>query len=475
MESRRYVISKPGPISKIPPEIITEVFKLVVLSSEEARSHGAKTLCRVCKHWNEIANITPDLWTKVTFDYPLHADQLSAARKWLRTSRQKAVDIEIDLCFPAWDELGDDPRHPPVDSAQLQEMVAVLRGSEHRWRSISVTSCPLGPIFNFLHRLPRIPSLPLLESISFEADNTGSRNRGIDVFDPPTLFGGYGTSMPKIQQVTLSGVFVHWLTAVTSLRNLRKLEIKHQDIGVCPAFKEFAALLAASPGLETLDITACSGPFDPPRGAVTPLVHLPALKHLVFGWMSNDFARNFLNMLQIPETLETLSLIDMGSAGMGAPSHFYGDPTEIFKFLADRGPEDPKDKDPSKPWIFVLGLKSLSISWVASDDSAIIGFLKKAPVIEEICLTDVSLGVLGGVTTFAETRGSLQRVDIRRIWHGVLQLPQALVATVLTRYVPQVFFEKFGEQVPVTSEAVLNVHREGRNSIVSDFLRRFGM
>lgn len=80
-----------------------ELFKFAVLSSEEARSRGAQDLCLVDKGWNNISNATSDLWTKVTLTYPLCANELSAAQKWLKTSKPRAVDIKIDLRDPGWD------------------------------------------------------------------------------------------------------------------------------------------------------------------------------------------------------------------------------------------------------------------------------------------------------------------------------------------------------------------------------------
>jgi hypothetical protein len=122
-EAQREIASPPGPITKTPPEVIMEVFKYAVLSSEEARSHGVKSLCLVGKDWNQIANTTSDLWSKVTLAYPLHPDQISAAQKWLKASGQKAIDIEIDLLDPAWNKYREEDFHPLQDPAKLQDAI----------------------------------------------------------------------------------------------------------------------------------------------------------------------------------------------------------------------------------------------------------------------------------------------------------------------------------------------------------------
>jgi len=101
-----------------------------------------------------------------------------------------------------------------------------------------------------------------------------------------------------------------------------------------------------------------------------PLVHLPALKHLVFVLVYVDEADNFLTMFQIPETLETLFLIqaERTEVSGGRATTRGSETTPIFNLLANLGSEGSKNKDPSKPWISTLGLKILSIflvSWVS--------------------------------------------------------------------------------------------------------------
>jgi len=428
--NQRGVTPRPGHITKVPTEIIVEIFKFAVFSSEEARSHGVKALCLVSQYWNQIANGTPHLWTKVTLSYPLHADQLSAAWKWLRASEEKALDIEIDLRDPAWVEFGKELYHPLRDSAKLLYAIALLRGSEHRWRSISFKLNVLGPIYKFLQAW-EIPSLPLLESISFEEDS-GDLENGYTRFDPresfelPTVFCSAGTLMPALRGISLSAVNVNWVSAAASFQNLRELRIRKLDYEACPTFNQFAALLAASPRLETLDVTGYCP--NPPTGTGVPLVYLPTLKNLVFGWTDVGPALTFLETFQIPESLETLSLIDAVAGLFG----YSDDSSLIFDLLAHLGQSDPgsgnhqagkdrpRDRDHSTPWVSMLGLKSLSVSWVESSHDSIARFLERAPAVEEICLADVGQGVLQGIASFVETRrpSCLKKINLQRSWSG---------------------------------------------------------
>ena len=448
-----------------------EVFKFAVLSSEEARSHGAEILCRVDKRWNNIANATSDLWTKVTFAYPYCSRQFSVARERLKASEPKTIDVEIDLRNPNSDELEMEDWCPSVDFDLILEMVETLRGSEHRWRSISIKSDTSSLVHDFLREWA-IPSLPALESISLDGFNRFSGVEGISIPEGfigwPVLFGSNRSLMPKLREVSISAIYVDWATFVASpFRNLCKLEIKNQSDARGPTFGQFAELLAAAPRLETLDVSGYCPEF--PTQTQTPLVHLPVLKRLVFGWNRVDLARNFLVMFQIPETLETLSLIDVDS-GLGARQDgdtgndiHNDDSSQIFKLLANLAPGVSENKDPSKPWISMLGLKSLSVSWVASKPCDVTALLHKAPKIEEIRLTDVNQGVLQGVKDFAaETQfmRSLKRVHIRWIWNGGCGPEDAHVHTnTLKGHGLQVSVKKFTEGdilfTPIALEAQL--------------------
>ena len=158
------VVLLPSPISKLPHEIVREIFKFVVLSSEKARSHGVKSLCLVDRRWNDIANAMSILWAEITLTYPLDGDRLPAAQKWLKTSGSKVIDLKVDFCYPTLSESGKDNWVLPADF--LRGMIAELCGSEHRWRSISVLFDIWGPTEKLLGAWVTL-SFPALESISF--------------------------------------------------------------------------------------------------------------------------------------------------------------------------------------------------------------------------------------------------------------------------------------------------------------------
>lgn len=435
------VVFEPSPFAKVPLELKVEIFKFVVLSSEEGRSHGAKTLCLVDKHWNNIANATSDLWTKVTLTYPFLTNKLSAVQKWLEASAQKAIDIEIDFCDPAWDIRGWDDLHPLAVPGRLRTMITVLRGSEHRWRSLSILSDSWRPVCEFVGAWA-ISSLPLLESICIERCDVALAADFIriapwEILEPPVMFGSQGSLLPRLREASLIGIPVDQTSATTSLRNLRKLELKNDSHYFGPGLKHLASFLAASPGLEVLDVIGY-GPVLPPTQTEIPLVHLPALKHLALGWTVVDFACTFFEILQIPETLETLVLSDT-ETGFGSHKSwasglftYHDNSSGILETLTKLGSEASRGKDRSGPWVSMRGLKSVSVSWVDSDPCDFSAFMKGAPMIEEVRLTDVSLGVLEGIAEALvepEHFQSLKKIYIRWIWNGGYESEEAGLVT----------------------------------------------
>jgi len=181
--------------------------------------------------------------------------------------------------YPAWSKPWEENWVPSADSPQ--DVITALRGSEHRWRSISVHSGAWSPIQEFLGACIT-PSLPALESISFKKlGETPISPTPQSPIEWPALFGGNGTLVPKLREVTLRRIHVDWTPAATSFQNLREFVINHHSYEAGPILRQFSALFAASLMLETLGIPGCHpNPDDSPAQAPIPLVHLLALKHL---------------------------------------------------------------------------------------------------------------------------------------------------------------------------------------------------
>ena len=139
---------------------------------------------------------------------------------------------------------------------------------------------------------------------------TARRRHGL-----PVPFGGNKTLMPKLREVSVCAVYLDWTSAtLTQFRNLRKLEI-NQPFRYSPTMQKSLTLVVASPGPEIPGVSGYWPTFDPIQTEL-PLLRLPALKSFVFAWVRPGFACYFLIVLQIPETLEALSLADT-EVGLG--------------------------------------------------------------------------------------------------------------------------------------------------------------
>ena len=151
-------------------------------------------------------------------------------------------------------------------------------------------------------------------------------------FDPQALVGpmslfGRNASLPSLAELSLSAVHVDWDEASVGCQNLRKLKITNQTYDVGPSFEQFAAMLSSSPRIEHLDVSGfCpehhTGPLSLAGEAPDiSIAHLPMLKEFIFGWKDPDLGCSFLQMFQIGNSLESLTLLDTES-GLG----HWGDP-----------------------------------------------------------------------------------------------------------------------------------------------------
>jgi hypothetical protein len=442
------LVSRSAPITKLPTEVLVEIFKTYAESYPEVLDQRVVDLCLVGKYWKAVANSTPQLWTNLNISFPFTDDHLAGVLKRVRASKFQKIDVFIDFRDPNW--AGDEPRYDEDEGFYLtneaiwvQEIMAVLRSTENRWKSIEVVSDTWLPIYKLMDGWT-FTNLPSLESIWMERHNPIFGMRDVP-FDPQPLVGpmtlfGRNALLPNLREVSLSAVHVDWNDASVGYQNLRKLEITNQTYDVGPTFEQFAAMLSSSPRLEYLDVSGfCpeghTGPA-PPAGGVPeiPVVHLPALKDFIFGWKDVDLGCLFLRMFQIGGSLENFTLLDTES-GFG----YWEDPQtrcrgwvqesqRIFEALHELGSAAPGDKEdtPPGPFISVYGVKKLRIVWTKAIRSWLIPFLMMLPEVEDICLEDVDRGVLEDVTWAAEHRPL--RLDLRWTWQdGIPSFAEPLI------------------------------------------------
>ena len=392
-----------------------KIFETYAESYPTVRDQRVVDLCLVNKYWNTVANDTPQLWTRINLSFPFAEHQVAAAHKRVSASKLEKIDVSIDFRKPKWnwDEPVDDwdgsIRH------QVREITNLLRGTEERWKSIKVVSHTWLPL-HMLMEVWTFTHLPSTESISMERDNSilgmwTIRQRPQSLIGPMTLFG-QNASLPKLRNLTLCGVHVDWDDASVCYQNLRKLEINKMTYDVGPSFEQFAAMLSSSPRLEYLDVTGFSPEHhtipDPPDGRLPkiPVVHLPALKELVFGWKNTEDGYSFLHTFQIGSSLERLTLIHTESCIRAQTKNrrpwWHQDSDRIFTALYNLGLAAPQDEDdiPPGPFIAMRGMKNLRIIWTeVNARSSLVPFLTMLTGLESIWLEDVDMQVLEDVAS----------------------------------------------------------------------------
>ena len=425
--------SSSAPITNLPTEVLVEIFKIYVKSYPEVLDQRVVDLCLVKRYWNAVANDTPQLWTKINISFPFADNHIAAVLKRIRASGLQKIDVSIDFRDPNWDGDEDELRFIPKELVWARHVIPVLEGTEKRWKSIKVISDMWLPLYELLDNW-RFTHLPSLESISMKRNNVifGMRNVPFDpqlLIEPKTLFGR-GASLPNLREVSLSAVHVDWNDASVGCQNLRKLELTSLTYDVGPSFEQFAAILSSSPRLEYLDVSGLcpehhTGPAILPE---IPVVHLPALKEFIFGWKDVDLGCGFLQMFQVGDSLENLTLLDTES-GFGC----WMDPQTkgrswaqesqgIFEALSELGSAAPWDSGdrPSGPFISMRGVKRLKIAWTKAAHRPLGSFLMMLTGLEDIRLEDVDRDVLGAVARIgaSSTAGNqtFRRLDFLWTW-----------------------------------------------------------
>ena len=151
---------------------------------------------------------------------------------------------------------------------------------------------------------------------------------------------------------------------------------------------------------------------------------------MLFRSKNVDSGYDFLQMFQIGNSLESLTLIDTESSpncwknSRTGVRHWVQDSEGIFEALYHLGSEVPRNEDdmPPSPFISMCGVKRLRIISTRAAQSSLIDLLKTLTELEEIWLEDVDVNVLKDVTSVqVENSGAtgcqpLRRLDLRWTW-----------------------------------------------------------
>ena len=365
-------------VDSLPANILADIFSILTFSSDDSRLYDPNTLSHVSSRWREVALNVSSLWTFIVVTFPFAAGQIERATDFLSRSKDRPIDVHIDVRDPEWTWDSDEDQ----DQMRLAvvEIMECIKQSHPRWRSLTVLTDTWAPMHAFLAYSSMFSSLPKLERLSLNRCNAFA---GLpDAPDPAPsdsieLFGG-NAHLPKLRHVVLAGTHVDYLC--TGFEGLLSLDLRHQPRKVSPTTRQLRQLLRASPGLISLSLVALNPNSEEPEQDDGHAVSLAHLTDLTLGWWFVEEAIGLLEVLQLP-VVENLVLEDIAPTLL--PQDFVArDSTPILGTLT-------KMINPASPSLFPSHLRRLTISGALIDPAAFSHFIPGLVNLEELELKSV--------------------------------------------------------------------------------------
>lgn len=286
----------------LPPEIITNIFRLVVWSTGHP-TEGVRQrlwLTWVCRSWRALAISDATLWNAIWFrDPPPYERSL----EWFRRAGSARIDIRLNERDPQWGQNEDQHKFTAEQMSDLLDKLFV-KLPQIRMLVIIVDNWP--PAITVLRKLQAAGNagIPInIERIEihragkpyvwlgpgFESD--GHR-------DPPVLNGG---QTRLLNHLCLAGVHIDWND--TPLRNLTVLDLRCMPIEASPTLARFREILLECPMLNRLALDG-SGPQPIEKTADHVPIDLMHLKALILGSFSLPYACFVVSQFNAPHLLD---------------------------------------------------------------------------------------------------------------------------------------------------------------------------
>ncbi|THH19129.1 hypothetical protein EW146_g1995 [Bondarzewia mesenterica] len=269
-----------APISRLPPEILSMMFRMCACDDRTFRSPPAIRrsilLSHVCTRWRAVAVDDPRLWTS----YFLPSPKSNPSLVWKCLARSKTMPITVKLDFPQ--------TTPPNSSDTIKEGWQALYHLSHICDlCIACTDMVLATYSFYLETTPA----PFLERLAVWC-----------LEEEPTLIPGRRlfcdwAATPSLRDVQLYGCLVDSFHPM--LRRLTSLSLDRCTY----RFQDLLDALSNAPQLQSFGLSS----EDPPRSDLTmylnrPVVHMPHLRKLTL----MDFpviVRALLESLSFPPSL----------------------------------------------------------------------------------------------------------------------------------------------------------------------------
>lgn len=206
-----------GPISKLPPEILEEIFALCISWCDGFQKPKNRfAWSQVCRAWRQISFDSGRLWQRVNLSDPrLAAESLI---------RSKQAPLHITTSVPPPSTI---PKDLALYADRLQSIDVILNTMDMAHLFVSVGQ-----------------HLPMLKDLSLKISPMTS-----------TLF--LDLSLPSIRRLSLEGVTMPW----ERFENLTYLSLRGHDQAFFPSLSQLHRMLVSSPDIEFIRLECFVPPF----------------------------------------------------------------------------------------------------------------------------------------------------------------------------------------------------------------------
>ncbi|KAH0838035.1 hypothetical protein J3R83DRAFT_6275 [Lanmaoa asiatica] len=292
----------------LPPEIISNIFHLVVWSTNRP-SEGVKQrlhLTWVCKAWRRLMTEDPMIWNAIWFH---DAPPYERSWEWFKRAGSARLDIRLNEVDPKWTGVRGSPKFTAEQMSDILDKLFTKLSQIHML-VIIVDNWP--PALTVLQKLQAAGNTGIPINIErLEIHRSGMPyvwiGPGFDTQghrDPAVLFGGQTRCL---QYLCLSGIHIDFND--TPLSNLTTLDLRHIAMDSSPTLKRFREILQNCPNLDKLTLDGC-GPQPEEKWFDHTPVELPKLKIFTLGSFNLSFACFIVAQVHAPRVRD-LTLMTM--------------------------------------------------------------------------------------------------------------------------------------------------------------------
>ena len=153
-------------INGLPPEILSLIFMSFYQDLKGGEVDiGLAAVCLTCKHWNDLALSTPELWSSIEIiSDPIHTLPISTLPSYSKVSTwlDRSQNWPLSLAVRG-EQLN------PIEFTSIKPILPLLVAHSHRWRRLSLG---FGFWFQPMHfHLPHTFIAPILESVEVICDS----------------------------------------------------------------------------------------------------------------------------------------------------------------------------------------------------------------------------------------------------------------------------------------------------------------